>query len=72
MTRRVEHHSYEERLKCLELFSPKKRRPRRHVFVAFQYLKGAYKKDGERVLTRACSDAIRVNRFKLRVNLHWT
>lgn len=32
----------------------------------FQYLKGAYKKDGERLYTMACSDKTRVNDFKLK------
>ena len=32
---------------------------------AFQYLKGAYKKAGEGLFTRACSDRPRANGFKL-------
>ena len=32
----------------------------------FQYLKGAYKTDGERLFTRACSDRTRGNGFKLK------
>ena len=34
--------------------------------MAFQYLKGAYKKDRERLFTRACSDRTRSNSFKLK------
>jgi len=34
--------------------------------VTFQYLKRAYKKAGEGVFTRACSDRTRNNGFKLR------
>jgi len=34
--------------------------------VAFQYLKGAYKKAGEGLFTRACSDRTRDNVFKLK------
>jgi len=33
--------------------------------VAFQYLKGAYRKDGENLLSKACCDSIRSNGFKL-------
>jgi len=33
---------------------------------AFQYLKGAYKKDGDRLFSRACSDRPRHNGFKLK------
>ncbi|KAK4806243.1 LOW QUALITY PROTEIN: hypothetical protein QYF61_013387 [Mycteria americana] len=36
------------------------------LIVAFQYLKGAYKKDGERLFSRACSDRTRGNSFKLK------
>lgn len=34
--------------------------------VVFWYLKGAYKEDGERQFTRACSDRTRENGFKLK------
>jgi len=34
--------------------------------VAFQYLKGAYKKEGEWLFTRVDSDRTRRNNFKLR------
>ena len=34
--------------------------------MAFQYKKGAYKKDGERLFTRACTDRTRGNGFKLK------
>ena len=32
--------------------------------MAFQYIKGAYKKDGERLFTKACSNRTRGNIFK--------
>jgi len=34
--------------------------------VAFQYLKGAYKKDGDKLFSRACCDRTRGNGFKLK------
>jgi len=34
--------------------------------VAFQYLKGAYRKDGEGLFTRECSHRTRGNGFKLK------
>ncbi|KAK4830233.1 hypothetical protein QYF61_009300 [Mycteria americana] len=66
MIRGVEHVSNEERLRELGLFSLEKSRLRGHLIMAFQYLKKAYKKDGERVFTGACSDRTRGNSFKLK------
>jgi len=34
--------------------------------MAFQYLEGAYKKDGDKLLNRACCDRTRGNGFKLK------
>jgi len=34
--------------------------------VAFQYLKGPYRKDGDNLFRKACCDRTRSNRFKLR------
>jgi len=33
---------------------------------AFQYLKGAYKRDGDRLFSRACCNRTRDNGFKLK------
>jgi len=37
-----------------------------HFIAAFQYLKGAYKKAGQGLFTRACRDRTKGNGFKLR------
>jgi len=65
MVGRLEHLSCEERLRELELFSLEKRRLWGDLIVAFQYIKGTYKKDGERLFTRACSDRNQSNYFEL-------
>ncbi|KAK4828114.1 hypothetical protein QYF61_023912 [Mycteria americana] len=66
ITRGLEQPSCEECLRELRLFSLEKRRLQGHLITAFQYIKGAYKKDGERLFTRPCSDRTRDNCFKMK------
>ena len=66
MIRGLEHLSYEERLRELSLFSLEKRRLQGDLIVAFQYLREAYKQEGEWLLTRVDSDRTWGNGFKLR------
>ncbi|KFQ89830.1 hypothetical protein N337_06745, partial [Phoenicopterus ruber ruber] len=66
MIRGLEHLSYEDRLRELGLLSLEKRRLQGDPIVAFQYLKGAYKKDGEKLFSRACCDRTRGDGFKLK------
>ncbi|KFW00326.1 hypothetical protein N327_10820, partial [Fulmarus glacialis] len=66
MIRGLECLSYEERLRELGLFSLGKRRFQGDLTAAFQYLKGAYKKDSGQLCRKACCDRTRGNGFKLK------
>ncbi|GAB0190842.1 hypothetical protein GRJ2_001549500 [Grus japonensis] len=66
LIRGLEHLSYEDRLRELGLFSLEKRRLWGDFIAAFQYLKGAYRKAGEGLFTRAWSDRMRSNGLRLK------
>jgi len=66
MIQGLEHLSCEERLRVLGLFSLERRRLHRDLIAAFQCLNGAYKKDGDRLLSSVCCDRTRGNGFKVK------
>ena len=65
MIRGLEHLLCEGKLREVTLFSLEKRRLRGDLIVAFQDLKGTYKKAGEGLFTRARRKRTRGNSFKL-------
>ena len=65
MIRGLEHLPYEDRLRELGIFSLEKRRLQGDLKASFQYLNGAYRKAGEGLFIRACSNRIMGNGFKL-------
>ncbi|PKU37849.1 hypothetical protein llap_11848 [Limosa lapponica baueri] len=66
MIRGLEQLCCEDRQRELGLFSLEKRRLQGDLAAAFQYLKGAYRRDGEGLFVRECSDRMRGNSFKMK------
>ncbi|KFQ82220.1 hypothetical protein N335_01319, partial [Phaethon lepturus] len=66
MIRGMDNLSCEDRLRQLGLFSLEKRRLQGDLIAAFQYFKGACKKDGDRLFSRACGSRTGGNVFKLK------
>ena len=52
----MEHLSYKNRLRELGLFTLEKRSLQGDLLAAFQYLKGSYRKEGDRLFSRVCGD----------------
>jgi len=62
----MEHLCCEKRLRELGLLSWKKRRLQGDLIATFQYYKGAYKKDGDKLFSKIFSNTTRGNGFKLK------
>ena len=62
----LEHLSYEDRLRELGLFSLEKKRLQGDLSGAFQYLKGGYRKEGDKLFSRVCCDKTNGKGFKLK------
>ena len=62
----MEHLSYGDRLRKLVLFILEKRRLWGELRAVFHYLKGDYKKEGDKLFNSVCYDRTRGNGFKLK------
>ena len=67
----MEQLSYKDRLRELGLFILKKKRLQGDLIADFQYLKGSYRKEGDRLFSRVCGDRTRGNGFKLKEGRLW-
>ena len=61
IVRGLKHLTNEDKLRELELICLEMRRLHRDLIAAFQYLKGAYRKAGEGIFMRVCSNRMRGN-----------
>ena len=66
MLRGLQHLPYKDRLRELGLLSLEKRRLWGDLIAAFQYLKGAYKKEGSQLSERGDNSRTRGNGLKLK------
>lgn len=66
IVRDLDHLSCMKRLRMLALLNLEKRKLKGYFVAAFQYLKGIYKKDGNRQFSRAHCNRTRGNGFKLK------
>lgn len=66
MIRRMDHLCCEDRLRDLGSYNLETRRRQADLIMAFQYLQGAYKKDEDSHLSKACCNRRRGNGFKVK------
>ena len=71
MIRGLETKPYEERLKELDMFSPKKRRLRGDIIALFKYLKGSHTEEGQDLFSecRTCNNGLQLQKARFRLNI---